>query len=104
MRDDARQHRMFDDIGETAGMERVAVVHKRGRGGDEGRRTTDQSNKDMAERQANSRNSSAFARRPELINRGLSRMARLSVLRPPKRRWPALESSWKLGRRPPGEP
>ncbi len=31
MRDDAREHRVFDDVGEIAGMERVAVVHRGGR-------------------------------------------------------------------------
>src|SRR5207248_11685780 len=28
MRDRAREHRVFDDIGETAGMECVAVIHR----------------------------------------------------------------------------
>src|SRR4029077_15625137 len=40
MRDDAGEHRVFDDVGETAGMERVAVVHKRPT--DAGGKTTDQ--------------------------------------------------------------
>ena len=38
MRDDAREHRVFDDVGEIAGMERVAVVHRRGRTTEESRR------------------------------------------------------------------